>query len=218
MVVRRLDRHVLVLVLALIACLLLAGFGAYRLLGGPDPDDSLPGSTDSFGVTSSTVQRSDDGDVALVAMTKALRYSVVPRTAVPKAPPTRGPVKIAPSKSSTSHATSRKSSARPAWYKKISGVLPSAYKGPGYDPRFENYRRCVVKRESNGHYWSMNKQGYSGAYQFGLRWTKTIQHWTKEYVPIRWMSRYAQDKAFWLAFNHGKGAGHWAGGRWYCGF
>ena len=101
---------------------------------------------------------------------------------------------------------------------KIKGILPSAYRGPYYDARFEAYRRCVVKRESEGQYYAVDRSGAAGAYQFLPAWTHTIQKWNHHYVPIQKMSRYEQDYAFWRAFNHGKGAHHWAGGRWYCGF
>lgn len=97
------------------------------------------------------------------------------------------------------------------------GILPSAYTGPYYDARYESFRRCVVKRESEGRYGARNHDsGAAGAYQFMPSWTRTIQKWTGEHKPIYAMSRYAQDLAFWRAFNHGKGAHNWAGGRWHC--
>lgn len=97
------------------------------------------------------------------------------------------------------------------------GILPSAYTGPYYDARYESFRRCVVKRESEGRYGARNhSSGAAGAYQFMPSWTRTIQKWTGEHKPIYAMSRYAQDLAFWRAFNHGKGASNWAGGRWHC--
>ena len=97
------------------------------------------------------------------------------------------------------------------------GILPSAYTGPYYDARYEAKRRCIVKRESEGRYGARNKSsGAAGAYQFMPAWTRTIQKWTGEKKPIYAMSRYAQDLAFWKAFNHGKGARNWAGGRWHC--
>lgn len=97
------------------------------------------------------------------------------------------------------------------------GILPSAYTGPYYDARYEAFRRCVVKRESEGRYGARNhSSGAAGAYQFMPSWTRTIQQWTGENKPIYAMSRYAQDLAFWRAFNHGKGASNWAGGRWHC--
>lgn len=92
----------------------------------------------------------------------------------------------------------------------------NTYFGPGYDPKYEVTRQCIVMRESNGHYNAHNSSGAGGAYQFMPDWTRTIQHWTKEYVPIWKMSRKAQDKAWWLAWDHGKNAQHWAGGRWHC--
>ena len=101
----------------------------------------------------------------------------------------------------------------------IDGILPSAYVGPYYDARYEAYRRCVVKRESEGKYYVVERNsGAAGAYQFMPAWTHTIQQWTGHYVLIRKMTRYEQDYAFWRVFNHGKGARNWAGGRWYCGF
>lgn len=101
---------------------------------------------------------------------------------------------------------------------RISGIQPSAYRGPYYDARFEAYRRCVVKRESEGQYYAVDPSGAAGAYQFMPPWTKTLQSWTGHHVPIQQMTRYEQDYAFWRAFDHGKGASAWAGGRWYCGF
>lgn len=95
-------------------------------------------------------------------------------------------------------------------------VHKNTYFGPGYDPKYEVTRQCLVVRESNDHRTAINSGGYSGYYQFGLTWTRTIQHWTKEYVPINQMSTKAQDKAWWLAWNHGAGQKHWSGGRWAC--
>ena len=97
------------------------------------------------------------------------------------------------------------------------GVLPSAYTGPYYDARYESFRRCVVQRESNGHYNARNSSSSaSGAYQFLAAWTHTIQGWTGEHVAIWQMSRYAQDLAFWRALDHGRGASNWAGGGYHC--
>ena len=101
---------------------------------------------------------------------------------------------------------------------RISGIKASAYHGKYYDSRFESFRKCVLKRESEANYWSVEHSSQAGGgYQFMPAWTRTIQHWTGEYVPIWWMDRYAQDYAFWRALDHGKGISNWAGGRWYCG-
>ena len=99
----------------------------------------------------------------------------------------------------------------------VAGILPSAYRGSYYDARYESFRRCVVKRESNGHYNARNSSSSAaGAYQFLRAWQPTIQHWTGEHVAIWQMSRYAQDMAFWRALDHGKGAHNWAGGGYSC--
>lgn len=95
-------------------------------------------------------------------------------------------------------------------------VPANTYFGPGYNPKYEVTRQCIVKRESEGDYSAHNASGASGGYQFMPDWTRTIQHWTKEYVPIYRMSRQAQDKAWWLAWDNGRNAHHWAGGRWHC--
>jgi hypothetical protein len=99
----------------------------------------------------------------------------------------------------------------------LRGVMASAYRGTWYDARFESIRRCIVTRESHGNYRIINWLGYQGAYQFGVSWTRTIQHWTGEHVAIHLMSRYAQDYAWWHAWNHGKGAHHWSHGGYHCG-
>jgi len=143
------------------------------------------------------------------ALVASVLLSRTPHVVVPKAKP-KPVVKPKPKKTTKVVRTHRANLDR--------GILPSAYKGPYYDARFESFRRCVVKRESEGRYGALNHgSGAAGAYQFMPSWTRTIQKWTGEYVPIYAMSRYAQDLAFWRAFNHGKGASNWAGGRWYCG-
>lgn len=95
-------------------------------------------------------------------------------------------------------------------------VHANTWFGRGYDPRFELTRECIAVRESDNTRTSINSGGYSGYYQFGLSWTRTIQNWTGEHVPIVQMSTQAQDEAFWIAFDHGRGASNWAGGRWSC--
>lgn len=166
-----------------------------------------------------TANAAPASSVADLVPPKAIAASVLlsrlPKTApavAPKAKPKPVVVKPKPKEKSTSKVirTHRANLDR--------GILPSAYKGPYYDARFESFRRCVVKRESEGRYGALNHgSGAAGAYQFMPSWTATIQKWTGERVPIYAMSRYAQDLAFWRAFNHGRGASNWAGGRWYCG-
>jgi hypothetical protein len=97
------------------------------------------------------------------------------------------------------------------------GILPSAYRGPYYDARYESFRLCVINRESHGNYAARNSSSSaSGAYQFLKAWTATIQGWTGEHVAIWQMSRYAQDLAFWRALDHGRGAHNWSGGGYHC--
>lgn len=91
-----------------------------------------------------------------------------------------------------------------------------------HDSRFEPFRKCVVKRESEGIPWVVNHDGSNsaGLYQFmpfwhgylvkHLRLTQyrhvAIQHWT---VPV-------QNASFWYVLDHGRGWSNWAGGRWDC--
>lgn len=105
----------------------------------------------------------------------------------------------------------------PPFIKTRWGKIPkNTYHGRFYVASALNFRNCVVARESMGVRTVINSQGYSGLYQFGLSWTRTIQKWTGERVAIRHMSYQAQDLAFWKAYNFGRGAGNWAGGRWHC--
>lgn len=131
--------------------------------------------------------------VILVVSRAEVRKSVAKSVAKPVVQPKKKPVSTKPK----------------VYVSNVRGIQASAYTGSWYDARFEGTRRCIVQRESRGNYSVMNSGGYSGAYQFGQAWTKTIQKWTGEYVPIRYMSRAAQDYAFWRAFNHGKGRSNW---------
>lgn len=101
------------------------------------------------------------------------------------------------------------------------GVFPSAYIGRYFDARFEAMRKCIVRRESNGRYGVTSANGrYRGAYQMnqGLANAAARKMGRGDLVgtsPAGW-SRFLQDKAFWVIFNHGAGAGNWRGGRWSC--
>lgn len=108
------------------------------------------------------------------------------------------------------------------------GFLPSLYRGVWYDPSAENYRRCIMKRESNFNYKARNKTSSAqGAYQFldnnwrdGLVWMmlkeskkekdglkKEIKKLRKKRIQ-KW-NRYFQDRAFYTAWQFGKGKHHW---------
>lgn len=108
----------------------------------------------------------------------------------------------------------------PKW--KTKGIRPSTWKGKGYDPRWENVRKCIVKRESHGVYTVKNRYSSAmGAYQFlDKSWrvplAKKLKKNNLKHVPIRRWSVFDQDHAFWVAFNHGKGKRHWRGGSYQC--
>jgi murein DD-endopeptidase MepM/ murein hydrolase activator NlpD len=103
----------------------------------------------------------------------------------------------------------------------LRGVRASAYIGKYYNSRFERTRRCIVRRESGGNYRISSPGGrYRGAYQFnaGLARATARKMGRKDLAgkPISSWSRFEQDKAFWVVWNHGRGAGHWRSTRHRC--
>lgn len=119
------------------------------------------------------------------------------------------------------------------------GVQPSLYKGVYFRKAIETKRQCIVKRESEGHYFSVNPTGsYRGAYQVstalakGATWMMLPEHERLmgspaarttmaklRATPFNAWPRYWQDALFSTVANWGHtGAGlkHWAGGRWHC--
>ena len=119
------------------------------------------------------------------------------------------------------------------------GVQPSLYRGKYFRKSIESKRLCIVKRESEGHYFSVNPTGsYRGAYQVskalarGATWMMLPEHETLmgaaaaqatmaklRATPFNAWPRYWQDALFSTVANWGHtGAGlkHWAGGRWHC--
>jgi hypothetical protein len=120
----------------------------------------------------------------------------------------------------------------------LDGVEPSLYRGRFYRAHLETKRRCIVHRESNGHYFSISRSGYRGAYQMsaalaqGVTWMMLPEHQVllgdqvarellarlRQTPANRW-PRYWQDAAFSTIHNWeytGSGASHWYGGRWHC--
>jgi muramidase (phage lysozyme) len=110
----------------------------------------------------------------------------------------------------------------------MKGYEPSLYRGKWYDSKWENSRRCIMKRESHFSYRAANKSSTArGAYQFldsqwrdGLVWMmlkeskKTNDGLSAEIKtlfdkPIHKWSRYYQDRAFFTAWQHGQGKHHW---------
>lgn len=116
--------------------------------------------------------------------------------------------------------------------KDMKGYRLSTYTGKYYDKRLEQYRLCVVQRESGGNY-DLNSY-YQGAYQFGPFWADTIISRLKSEISdvygnagvaqlnklagmnISSWPRFWQDAAFWTIFNNGAGYSNWSGGNWYC--
>lgn len=110
----------------------------------------------------------------------------------------------------------------------LMGYEPSLYTGKWHSPRHEEFRRCIMKRESNYNYLAANPiSSARGAYQFlDNAWRVSLTHMMlredkqtgghlrQEILDLRDVSiqkwnRYWQDRAFWTAFRHGDGAHHW---------
>ena len=94
------------------------------------------------------------------------------------------------------------------------GVRPSAYVGKKYSRKHEATRRCIVRKESRGNYRIASRTGkYRGAYQFNAYLARaTARKMGRPDLakkPMNTWSRFHQDKAFWLVWNHGRGRGHW---------
>jgi hypothetical protein len=123
--------------------------------------------------------------------------------------------------------------------KDMRGVEPSLYRGKYYRSAIESKRKCIVDRESEGHYDVVNPSGaYRGAYQVsaslarGATWMMLKEHkqlmgakTAKQTLaklrskPMNSWPRYWQDAAFHTVANWehtGSGISHWAGGRWHC--
>jgi hypothetical protein len=123
--------------------------------------------------------------------------------------------------------------------KDMRGVEPSLYRGKYYRSAIESKRKCIVDRESEGHYDVVNPSGaYRGAYQVsaslarGATWMMLKEHkqlmgakTAKQTLaklrskPMNSWPRYWQDAAFHTVANWehtGSGIAHWAGGRWHC--
>lgn len=115
----------------------------------------------------------------------------------------------------------------------MKGYRLSTYTGKYYDRAREQYRICVIQRESGGNYDEPSGP-WRGAYQFSdslaagaLRTMRAeiVEVYGEpgkraldslEGTLIHTWPRFFQDAAFWTTFNKGAGASHWAGGNWYC--
>jgi hypothetical protein len=112
------------------------------------------------------------------------------------------------------------------------GVQPSLYRGKYYRSSLERIRRCIVRRESSGHYFSVSHSGtYRGAYQMspalarGATWMMVpefksilgvkateVAMLRLRTTPMHKWTRFWQDAAFSTVYNWdhpNSGASHW---------
>lgn len=118
----------------------------------------------------------------------------------------------------------------------LEGYRLSTYTGKYYDKRFEQYRLCVVQRESGGNY-DEGSGGFVGAYQFSYSLAAGALRAMRPEIealygraglaaldrlqgkPMYTWNRFWQDTAFWTTFNGGRGWSHWSsqwGASWNC--
>jgi hypothetical protein len=112
--------------------------------------------------------------------------------------------------------------------KDMKGFETSLYRGEYYSPKYDACRQAIMWRESRYNYRAANPTSSArGAYQFlDKSWRRGLTFmFVKESkqtgdglisearalreIPIHKWSRYWQDRAFFTAYNHGKGAHHW---------
>lgn len=117
--------------------------------------------------------------------------------------------------------------------------LKVPYRGKFYRQHQESYQLCVLRRESNGHWFSTARSnGYFGAFQFnkaltrGATWMiqpelkqifgkekgKQIAQKLRTTEMHKWKPFY-QSMAFFTVLNWNgdwSGKKHWAGGRFHC--
>lgn len=99
---------------------------------------------------------------------------------------------------------------------RVSGKWP----GQG-DPHVERIRKCLLKRESEGHYSVVDpSKRWFGGYQFAMVTSNTAARRMKRPdlvgVPANKWSPADQDAAFYVIYDCGRGRKHWAGGRYPC--
>lgn len=108
------------------------------------------------------------------------------------------------------------------------GYEPSLYTGQHYDSKWAQVRKCIMHRESRFNYRARSSiSTASGVYQFlDSQWRISLTYMmlkesraTKDGLideimalrkqPIQKWNRYFQDRAFYTAWNDGRGADHW---------
>lgn len=108
------------------------------------------------------------------------------------------------------------------------GYEPSLYTGQHYESKWAQVRKCIMHRESRSNYRARSTiSTASGAYQFlDSQWRVSLTHMmikeskaTRDGLiddikalrakPIQAWNRYYQDRAFYTAWDNGRGADHW---------
>jgi hypothetical protein len=130
----------------------------------------------------------------------------------------------------TAPACVAKSTAAQDW----KGYEPSLYTGEHYDTKWAQVRKCIMHRESRSNYRARSSiSTASGAYQFLESWHISLTYMmikesrsTKDGLiddikalrskPIEKWNRYYQDRAFYTAWDNGRGADHWSQTRHGC--
>lgn len=111
----------------------------------------------------------------------------------------------------------------------LQGWEASLYRGLWWREKYAGFRQCVMRRESHYRYTAKNRfSSASGAYQFlDKQWRRGLVYMMlaesrktndglSEQIrslfdqPITTWDRYFQDRAFYTAYAHGKGAAHWS--------
>jgi hypothetical protein len=116
------------------------------------------------------------------------------------------------------------------------GYRLSTYTGKYFDKRFDQYRLCVIQRESGGRYGE-SSSAHIGAYQFSYSLAAGALRAMRPEIedlygrpglaaldrlegkPMYTWNRFWQDAAFWTTFNGGRGWSHWSsqwGASWNC--
>jgi len=108
------------------------------------------------------------------------------------------------------------------------GYETSLYTGQHYHSKWAGVRQCIMHRESRSNYRARSSiSTASGAYQFlDSQWRVSLTYMmiresrstadgliseikALRQHPIQEWNRYWQDRAFYTAWNNGRGADHW---------
>lgn len=101
--------------------------------------------------------------------------------------------------------------------KDVDKIPDSLYRGWHYNPKYEDFRKCILVRESGSNF-KADSDGGSGAFQFiQSTWDVYVAKVDKGYVGVRPHKAppYLQEEVFWVALNPLKAPGmegrhHWS--------